>query len=164
MIRPRLPRMRPEISDIFSDPARPFPLPGFLWHRAVGASSTPAGEPQMPRFQRDSGPTATCAARDRRETSRSTAKLGGASASNTQLIGPTSFSHVQGTSCAIIDSHAATDQTIMIGVTISAPLRRHVSTSNTVISGTATVTYCGPADGIINGSAADKMAPATRTG
>src|ERR1700744_5991722 len=118
----------------------------------------------MPHFQWNSRPTATCALRDRSETSRSTPRLGGASASSTQLIGPMSFSHVQGTSCAIIDSHAATDQTIMTGVTISAPLRRHVSASNTVISGTATVTYCGPADGIINGSAADKTAPATSRG
>ena len=49
MIRPRLPRMRPEISGIFSDPTQPSPVPGFLWHRAVGASSRAATEHQRPR-------------------------------------------------------------------------------------------------------------------
>jgi len=98
------------------------------------------------------------------ETSRSSIKLGGASASRTQLIGPMSFSGAHGTSCTIIDSQAAIDQTTITVVMISAPLRRHVSASSTVISGTAIVTYCGPAEGIMSGSAAERIAPATRTG
>src|SRR6476661_311787 len=90
------------------------------------------------------------------ETSRSSMRLGGASASRTHVIGPISLSHTQGTSCTIIDSQAAIDQTIITPVTTPAPWRRHVSASSTVINGTATVTYCGPAEGIISGSAAER--------
>src|ERR1700733_4086513 len=38
IIRPRLPRMRPEISDILRPRTR-ISAPGFLWHRVVGRSS-----------------------------------------------------------------------------------------------------------------------------
>src|SRR6516164_7909240 len=99
-----------------------------------------------------------------RETCQRSVRLGGASTSRTHDIGPTSFSQAQGTSCTIIDSQAAIDQTTITPVTISALLRRHVSASSTVISGTASVTYCGPAEGIISGSAAERTAPATRMG
>src|SRR5262249_12126356 len=95
---------------------------------------------------------------------RSSMRLGGASASKAQVIGPMSFRGAQGTSCTIIDNQTAIDQTTITSVTISAPLRRHVSASSTVISGTATVTYWGPAEGIMSGSAPERTAPATRTG
>ena len=113
--------------------------------------------------RRDLG-DAALAASGGREASRNTARLGGASASRTKVIGPISLSGAKGTSCTIIDSQAATDQTTITAVTDSTPVRRHVSTSSTVISGTATVTYCGPAEGTMSGKAADKTAPATRTG
>src|SRR5262249_12269406 len=89
---------------------------------------------------------------------------GGASASRAQVIGPMSFRGAQGISCTIIDNHTAIDQTTITSVTSSVPLRRQVSASSTVTSGTATVTYCGPAEGTMKGSAAERTAPATRTG